>query len=52
MKHFVNVYVSAVQSHFWRIWKIVTENLLVWMRLFGVLGVTWNFVNEKSFFYL
>ena len=23
MKHFVIVYISAVQSHFWRIWKLV-----------------------------
>ena len=29
MKHFVIVYVSAVQSHFWRIWKLVFNVLFV-----------------------
>ena len=29
MKHFVIVYVSAVQSHFWCIWKLVFNVLFV-----------------------
>ena len=29
MKHFVIVYVSTVQSHFWRIWKLVFNVLFV-----------------------
>ena len=29
MKHFVIVYVSAVQSHFWRKWKLVFNVLFV-----------------------